>query len=190
MAADLPTLHKKASEHTQTLVAAVRDDQWHLPTPCSEWDVKALVNHMVYENLWAVPLMEGKTIEEVGDQYEGDCVGDDPKGAFDAANAGSIAAMLEAGAMERPINVSYGPVPGTIYCGHRFMDMLIHGWDLATATGQDTTMDPEQVAACWAIVQAEIELLEGSGMFGTRVDLPEGTPVVDRLLASIGRTPG
>ena len=76
------------------------------------------------------------------------------------------------GAMEAPCAVSYGPVPGEIYCGHRILDVLIHGWDVAKATGQDTTLPADLVEACFAIVEPQAELLAGSGMFGTDVDRP------------------
>src|SRR5207249_5126323 len=61
--------------------------------------------------------------------------------------------------MAAPCAVSYGPVPGEIYAGHRFIDVLIHGWDLAKATGQDTGLDPELVQVCWEVVEPQVELL-------------------------------
>ena len=59
-------------------LAPLDDDVWSAPTPCPEWDVRALVNHIVNEDLWTVPLMEGATIDEVGDRFDGDLLGDDP----------------------------------------------------------------------------------------------------------------
>ena len=75
--------------------------------------------------------------------------------------------------MEAPVAVSYGPVPGEVYAGHRFIDVLIHGWDLAVATGQDSRLDPELVETCWEIVRPQLDLLQGSGAFGTEVDVPD-----------------
>ena len=66
------------------------------------------------------------------------------------------------GAMDAPALVSYGPVPGSVYCGHRFMDVLVHGWDVATSTGQDTTLDADLVDACWAVVEPQLEQLVGT----------------------------
>ncbi len=83
--------------------------------------------------------------------------------------------------------MSYGPVPGEIYAGHRFIDVLIHGWDLAVATGQDTTLDPELVETCWEIVRPQLDLLQGSGAFGTNVDVPDDADSQTRLLAVLGR---
>jgi hypothetical protein len=73
--ADIRELYRRASESCGQRVLAVRDDQWHAVTPCSEWDVRALVNHLVGENLWVPPLFEGKSIADVGDQFDGDVLG-------------------------------------------------------------------------------------------------------------------
>ena len=83
--------------------------------------------------------------------------------------------------------VSYGPVPGEIYAGHRFIDVLIHGWDLAKATGQDTTLPADLVEACIEVVKPQEELLAGSGAFGTDVKAPPGADRQTELLAMLGR---
>jgi uncharacterized protein (TIGR03086 family) len=89
--------------------------------------------------------------------------------------------------METSVAVSYGPVPGEIYAGHRFIDVLIHGWDLAVATGQDSTLDSELVDTCWEIVRPQQDLLRGSGAFGTEVEVPDDADSQTRLLAVLGR---
>jgi uncharacterized protein (TIGR03086 family) len=78
-------------------------------------------------------------------------------------------------------------VPGSIYCGHRFLDVLIHGWDVARSTGQDTALDPDLVEACWEVVEPQAELLAGSGMFGTSATAPPGADRQTALLALLGR---
>jgi uncharacterized protein (TIGR03086 family) len=96
-------------------------------------------------------------------------------------------AFKEAGAMDRPVAVSYGPVPGSVYAGHRLIDVLVHGWDLAKGTGQDATLDPELVDACWEVVEPQLDMLAGSGAFGTTVEVgPDASPQT-RLLAALGR---
>ena len=69
MPADQAELHRRAVEEFGARVKAVADDQWELPTPCSDWNVRQLVNHLVYENRWTVPLMGGSTIAEVGEKF-------------------------------------------------------------------------------------------------------------------------
>ena len=187
MAVDLPEMHAAALDHTRRAVAGIDDEQWHLDTPCAEWDVHALLQHVVSGNLWVPELTAGRTIEEVGDALDGDVLGNDPLAAYDASAAGAAAAFRADGVMDGPVAVSYGPVPGSVYCGHRFMDVLIHGWDLAYATGQDINLPEELVDACWEVVEPQRELLAGSGMFDA-VPVPEGGDRQTALLAVLGRT--
>ena len=83
--------------------------------------------------------------------------------------------------------MSYGPVPGSVYAGHRFIDVLIHGWDLAVATRQDTRMDPSLVEACFAVLEPQFDQLKASGAFGTDVVVPADADPQTRLLAMLGR---
>ena len=187
MAFDLPDAHARALEQTRAYVADIAPGQWHEPTPCEGWDVRVLVNHIVAGNFWVAPLLRGSTIDEVGDRYDGDVLGDNPVDAYDRSAVEAARAGRVPGAMTAPCAVSYGPVPGEVYLGHRFIDVFIHGWDVATATGQDNALDPELVEQCWGVLEPQMDLLSASGMFGTRVDLPDGAPPEDRLLAALGR---
>ncbi|HZP27865.1 MAG TPA: TIGR03086 family metal-binding protein [Acidimicrobiia bacterium] len=187
MAVDLPEVHARALESARRSIAGVDASQWDAPSACAGWDVRALVNHIVSGNLWVPELVGGKTIAEVGDRLDGDVLGDDPVAAYDGSAAAAAAAFRAPGAMDTPVAVSYGPVPGSVYCGHRFIDVLIHGWDVARSTGQDTTLDPALVEACREVVEPQLELLAGSGMFGTsRTVAPDADPQT-RLLALLGR---
>lgn len=185
--ADIAQLHRRALEQTRTVVAGVRRDQWNATTPCDGWDVQAVLNHLVSGNFWAAELAAGATIDDVGDRLDGDVLGDVPLLAYDTS-ATSAAAVFEApGALEAPCAVSYGPVPGSVYAGHRFIDVLIHGWDLAVATGQDATLDPELVDAASAILRREAVMVRTSGMFGDDLPVPAQAGGQTRLLAFIGR---
>jgi uncharacterized protein (TIGR03086 family) len=145
------------------------------------------VNHIVAGNWWAAELAGGKTIEEVGDRLDGDVLGGDPVAAYDASAAAAKEVFGRAGAMEAPCAVSYGPVPGEVYCGHRLLDVLVHGWDVARGTGQDATLDPELVAACREVIEPQAEMLRGSGMFGDDVTVPAGADEQTVLLGMLGR---
>lgn len=179
--------HRRALDATRAAVAGVAPEQWSAPTPNEGWNVRTLVNHIVSGNLWAVELAAGRTIEEVGDRLDGDVLGDDPLGAYDVSAVAAAAAFEAPGALDAPCAVSYGPVPGSVYAGHRLIDVLIHGWDLAVATGQDTALHPELVEACLAVVEPQADLLRASGGFGSHVDVPIGADAQTRLLALLGR---
>lgn len=187
MALDLPELHARALARTQETVAGIGGDQWSLATPCEPWTVRELLNHVVSGNWWAAELALGRTIEEVGDRLDGDVLGDDPLEAYTESAAAADAVFRRPDAMEAPCAVSYGPVPGAVYCGHRFIDVLVHGWDLAVATGQDRSLPPDLVDACLEVVEPQIELLAGSGLFRTDVRPGPGAGPQERLLAMLGR---
>ena len=184
---DRPEVHARALERARRAVAGVREDQWGSGSDCEGWTVRELVNHIVTGNYWAAELGSGRTIEEVGDRLDGDVLGTDPLRAYDDSSIMAAAVFREPGAMEAPCAVSYGPVPGEVYCGHRFLDVLIHGWDVAASTGQDTTLDPELVEACFEVIEPQIEMLAGSGMFGTKLEVPDDAGRQTQLLAVLGR---
>ncbi|MEA2462147.1 MAG: hypothetical protein QOH90_2324 [Actinomycetota bacterium] len=185
---DIAKLHRAALETTRDVVAGIGRDQWTRATPCAEWNVRELVNHIVVGNWWAEALAAGATIESVGSRLDGDLLGAVPLQEYEASAEAAAAAFEAPGALDAPCAVSYGPVPGSVYAGHRFIDVLIHGWDLAVATGQDATLDPALVEACWAEVEPQADLLRGSGMFGTTPDLSPAMDAQSRLLAVLGRS--
>ena len=184
---DIAQLHRRALEETGSVVAGIAPDQWNAATPCEGWDARTLLNHIVAGNLWAVELAAGATIEEVGDRLDGDVLKGDPQGAYEASATLAAAAFARPGALDAPCAMSYGPVPGSIYCGHRFVDVLIHGWDLAVATSQDRTLDPELVAAAHELLQDQADMVRASGMFGNDLSVPADAGAQTRLLAFIGR---
>lgn len=185
---DILDLHGRGLAYFGDRVRGVRESQWRAPTPCADWDVHALVHHTVHENLWAAELGAGRTIEEVGDRLEDrDLLGDDPVGAYDASAAVARAAFPDGASLERDVHVSYGPVPGAVYLEHRVLDLYVHGWDLAAATGQDPAI-PDDIAT-WLLrgVEAQRDLIRASGVFAEEVPLPPGAPVQARVLALLGR---
>lgn len=185
---NVPDLHRRACDEFGKKVDAVADDQWHLPTPCSDWDVRTLVNHIVAESLWTPPLMEGRTIKEVGDRFDGDVVGDDPRRAFHDAAAPAIEAVGGDGAMSRTVHLSFGDTPAHEYAMQLFADYLIHGWDLARATGGEERLDPELVAACSEWFKSMEDAYRTGGAIGPRPDVPDGADPQTELLAMFGRT--
>lgn len=184
---DVAQLHRRALDETRSVVARIDRAQWADATPCDGWDVQALLNHLVSGNLWAAELGSGHTIEEVGDRLDGDVLRNDAVAAYDASAKAAAATFEAAGALDAPCAVSYGPIPGSVYAGHRFIDVLIHGWDLATATGQDATLDPELVDAAYRLLQDQADMVRASGMFGEDILMPADVGPQTQLLAFIGR---
>jgi uncharacterized protein (TIGR03086 family) len=185
---DIAELHARALGATGRIVDGVAADRWHATTPCADWDARALVNHLVAGNLWAAELAAGGTIEGVGSRLDGDLLGDDPAAAYTASASAAAAAFRRPGALEAPCAVSYGPVPGSVYAGHRFLDVLVHGWDLAAATAQDYALDPDLLEACQQIIEPQLDAFRGAGALAPQVAAPADANAQTRFLAMLGRT--
>ena len=178
---DLPEVHARALDARARSVAGVGDDQWGSSVRLRRLDgARAREPHRHRQLLGGRARRGPDRSRTVGDRLDGDVLGADPLRAYDDSSLVAAAAFRAPGAMEAPCAVSYGPVPGEVYCGHRFIDVLIHGWDVASSTGQDTTLDPELVEACFEVVEPQLDMLVGSGMFGTPARRPGRRRAPDR----------
>lgn len=177
----------KAMTVTRGYIDAIRSDQWHAPTPCSKWDVKQIANHLISENLWAAELFQGKTIQEVGSRLDGDLAGDDPATAYRDSVSLASAAVSSPGAMAAICHLSFGDYAGADYAAQLFMDTLIHGWDVAVATGQNTRLDPELVAAVMPIAEQVTGQFRSAGVFGENLPVSAEADPQAKLLALVGR---
>ncbi|GAB7007578.1 hypothetical protein JCM18899A_50530 [Nocardioides sp. AN3] len=182
---DVNTVYHRTVEFFADRVNAVKADQWGDPTPCTDWTVRDLTNHVTYEDLWTVPLMEGATLEEVGDRFDGDVLGADPIGSALAAARAAIASVAKELPRGDTVHLSFGDVPSPEYAMQLAADHLIHGWDLAVATDGDTRMDPHLVRAVADWFDDREELYRGGGAITARRSL-SGEAQHD-LLARFGR---
>src|SRR6266516_3917740 len=186
---DVRDLFRAAVAEFGERVDAIRDGQWRAATPCSEWDVRALVNHLVNELRWVPPLLAGTTIAEVGDRFDGDLLGDDPKAAWDDASQEALHAAAAEGAMERTVHLSFGDVPGGEYVRQLFADLLVHGWDLARAIGADERLHQGLVDACATWFAQVEDGYRAAGVIGPRPEVPADATPQAHLLAAFGRDP-
>jgi uncharacterized protein (TIGR03086 family) len=184
---DIAELHAQALDQTGRVVAGIRPDQWQADTPCDGWDVHALLNHLVAGNLLAAELGAGATIAEVGDRLDGDVLGADPAASYAASAAAAAAVFRRPGALDAPCAVSYGPVPGSVYAGHRFLDVFVHGWDLAAASGQDPELDPGLIKACRDVIEPQVAAFRAAGVLGDEQPVPADATGQQRFLAMLGR---
>jgi uncharacterized protein (TIGR03086 family) len=168
-------------------VRAIRPDQWRNPTPCTEWDVRALVNHLVTEQLWVPLLLDGATVEDVGGRFDGDQLGDDPVGAWQTAAVAAREAFAAPGALRRLVELSYGRRPADGYCQEMTMDLTVHAWDLARGIGADDCLDEELVREVLGFIEPQVEQLTGTGLFAAPVTVGDDVDAQTRLLALLGR---
>lgn len=185
----LVDLYRRSVDGFVDRATKVRPDQWAQRTPCTEWNVRALVNHIVGEDRWTVPLFAGATIAEVGDRFDGDLLGEDPLPRLTEAAEQAKAAVAADGALGRTVELSRGPTPATDYVHELFADHLVHAWDLAAAIGADRALDPQAVRACLEWFGGREEAYRRGGAIGPRVRVPAAASDQDRLLAAFGRDP-
>jgi uncharacterized protein (TIGR03086 family) len=182
---DVTELHRRTVETWRRALDNVGESKWGDPTPCTEWDVRALVNHVVGEELWTRPILEGKTIAEVGDRFDGDVLGDDPVGRGRDAAADAADAADEYAPKGELVHLSFGDCPSDEYLRQLAADHLIHAWDLAAATGQSRDLDSVLVAEVAQWFSGQEEMYRSSGAVAER-PASAGDPASD-LLAAFGR---
>jgi uncharacterized protein (TIGR03086 family) len=186
MATATPSLDllERALDQTGSVISRVRADQAGLPTPCTEFDVRALLNHIVFDLQTFTAGLNGG---ERGSP-DADLIGADWTAAYDAARASLLDAWHQRG-IDTPLKTRIGEFPATWGIGQHLADMAVHAWDVAIATRQSTKLDPEvaRVALDWA--RANLKPEYRGQAFGPEVEVPENAPIYERLVGWFGRNP-
>ena len=167
----------------------VKQGHWERPTPCTEWDVRALANHVVGGSVRYTMLLRGSPEHEVEATRAADNLGEDPVASFLITAAEGLAAFREEGALARVTRHRAGERTGAELLVMRLLDVAVHGWDLAVAIGVDPTIAPD-------VVELLLERppdLAGARLLGAFAQPSEEPPVIAspqaRLLQMTGRLP-
>ena len=175
----------RALAATQAVVARIQPSQWTLSTPCTQLDVREVLNHLVSGNLLFAAIVRGKPLPD----RDADRLGGDPPAAFRQAAKELRGAFAAPGALQATYTAPFGHAPGTVLARVRIVELLIHGWDLARATGQPADF-PDDVAER-ALAETRKQLTarpEGPGApFAAEVPVADQAPAVDRLAGFLGR---
>lgn len=186
--------YRRRADAFERKVAAVTPDQWSNQSPCEDWAARDVVSHIID--------MHGAMVQPLDRRLTpAPSVADDPLGAFRSARADVEALLDDPELAETMVNTPSGRMTAERHIDAVVSDdMPLHGWDLARATGQDDTIDPQDVGRIWsgtkAIPEQMLEKLRTPGafgpgvkVFGPEVKVPEDAPLQDRLLGLIGRDP-
>jgi len=182
-----PNVLAQSQDIARSVLAKVTPDQLSLETPCREWKVSNLIDHLVGGQHWARSAVQGVEMTETSD---GSSSGD-YTATFDQAAKENLAAFSEDGALGRTVNPGFGDMPAGALLGLSITDTFTHAWDLARATGQDTDLAPELAGQLLAASQESIQdafRSEDGAIFGLEQPAPEGASPADRLAAFLGRT--
>jgi uncharacterized protein (TIGR03086 family) len=178
----------EALEITGGLVAGVGDGLWGAPTPCADWSVRDLVNHLVAGQRAFAMLLRGEALAEVRKLAGGDQLGGDPVAAHRESGADLVAAFSQPGALERTVAVPIGEVPGIVALHLRLVEALVHGWDLSRATTQPVTYPAGLAEQELEFTVAKLsDIPPGHSPFGPPQPAPDDAPALDRLAACLGR---
>ena len=175
--------HRRVAAAFTSTVEGTAPAAWDNPAPPEGWVARDVVRHLVE---WFPAFLQGTTgITLPG----GPPVDDDPAGAWRAQTEAVQALLDDPTVAEREHDfphigtMSLGQAIAMVYVG----DVFLHRWDLARATGQDETLDPDEVAALYEGMLPLDEMLRQSGQYGPKVDVPDDADVQTKLLAFIGR---
>jgi uncharacterized protein (TIGR03086 family) len=169
-------------------VDATKPDQWGASTPCRDWDVGALVAHVLDEQLWVPPLLAGETVEQVGDRFKGDQRGDDASISWARAAEAALEAASGSTALDGRVQLSYGEERAETYLWQVTSDTLIHTWDLARGIGDSERLDPETVHAVSDFLAPQAESWRAAGAFDAAIPVGASADPQTVLLAMTGRS--
>ena len=177
MNSDVLDLYGRASAWTVDVVTAAAAKP-AAATPCDEWDVRTLMNHMLETQRYFVGAAQGKDVSPPGPTPP-TLLSDDPAADFSRARDEMIATFRQPEVMEKA-----GPSLGIA-----FADQLLHGWDLAMATGQDSTMPDGLPEAAYAAIHGRFTDEQRQGVFKPEIEVGPDASAQERLLAYTGRNP-
>lgn len=174
---------------TEALVAGVGTDQWSDPTPCGDWTVRELLNHLVGGDRLFVDVLRGGSMPPLSVRSAIDHLGDDPVVAYRDAAAALTEAFEQPGVLEQMFPLPIGVVPGIAALHLRTVETLVHGWDIARATGQ-ASMFPDDLAEQELHFTADRlrDLPPERTPFGPPQPVSADAPAIDRLAALLGRS--
>jgi uncharacterized protein (TIGR03086 family) len=148
------------------------------PTGCDEWNVRALLNHMLHSHQLFAGAARGEGVSPPTGMPP-DLAGDDPAAQYERARQETMAAYREPGVLEKT-----GPTLGIA-----FVDQLVHGWDLAKATGQDASMPDDLAEAAFVMVDGRLTDDTRGRNFKPVVAVPADAGTQERLIGYTGRQP-
>lgn len=187
---DMIEMYETAARRNTDRIAALDPAQLHAPTPCAEWDLSELLAHLIGGNRMFAAAM-GNPVAGTTD------LSTDIAELAHAHSASATAvgeALRSAGAMERQAQLPIGTVPGHMVVGLALVDAVVHGWDLAKASGQDTSLDDALaetlLASLTTTVTPEMRKPDGAmAVFGPPVPVEDTASAEEKLVAFLGRNP-
>jgi uncharacterized protein (TIGR03086 family) len=184
---------KAANNEFESRLRKVSSEHWTLPTPCPDWDVRGLVNHVLLGTRMSVQVLSSMPRDEVIAYLDDDLMADtdDPAALFvDLANE-MVDGFSGPGGLDGVVEHPGGDFPRQMFCGFRVADGACHAWDLARAIGVDEALDGDLVQFAWDDAEPRRDMLAATGMFGdgSSGTVGDDAPLQTRYLDLMGRRP-
>jgi uncharacterized protein (TIGR03086 family) len=179
-----------AIQQVQSYLDQIQPDQWDAPTPCAEWNVRGLAEHLVGGSRMSTTLLNDGSADEAKACFVGNVVGENPAADFAAAAAIEVSTM-KAASLDAMVDHPAMQMPTAQLLNFRVLDYLVHSWDLARALGLDETLSPTLVDHVWETIQPMVPMIPHVGVFasGASGTVTADAPLQLRLLDLLGRRP-
>ena len=172
-------------EVASELIAGTRPEEWSAPTPCSAWDVRRLVEHLVGMNLVFAAMLTDQSPPQRGE----DLLGDDPIGAYRNSASALLAAFAQPAVLDTTFQGPLGPATGAERLQIRLYDLLAHVWDLGQATDQPVQVPDDLAHQVLVFVRRQLSAHPRGDRFGPAQPVSDDAPAIDQLVAFLGRSP-
>jgi len=174
----------RAFDAVAGLISNIQAGQWSAPTPCTDWTVRQVVNHLIGMNRVFAALLAGQPPPP---RPPADHAEADPAGAYRGSAAALLAAFGRPGVLERTYGGPLGTATGAERLQIRLYDLLAHGWDLAQATGQPADLPDDLAEQSLAFARTQLTEQARPGRFGPAQIVGEQASAIERLVAFLGR---
>jgi uncharacterized protein (TIGR03086 family) len=184
-----------SEEALTNVVNQIKDDQWNMVMPPEfktrskgSVTLREIINYHAYDDAWVPETLAGKTSEEVGDKYDGDLLGDDPKAAWRKIVDAAIAAVKSCD-LDKTVHLSYGDFPAGEYLKHIISFRALRAVDIARIIGVSDKLPDDLVQGVWDVLSPDVENWRKMGVYGPAVEVPENASLQSKLLGLTGRQP-
>jgi uncharacterized protein (TIGR03086 family) len=183
---DVVVACQRVVDDALAVIRTVRQEDLAKPTPCAEWDVRALLNHMVGVCQTYAAVFRGQPVDLPSAAAE--AASEPPAAVYSQAAAALLAAMQAPGALKGTLPQPFRELPRAMGAQICVSDQMVHTWDLAQALGRPYTMPEDLATATLELARQVPESdLRGPQAFGPAVECPPDAPAQARLLAFAGR---
>jgi uncharacterized protein (TIGR03086 family) len=186
---DVVATFERVLDTTNDVVERVEPSQLGNPTPCTEWDVRAVINHITGGALMFAECVEEGSVPDsrLGELMGGDNLGDDFKGNYRAASDRARASFAMPGALDKMVKLPFGEMPAGVALNIAIMDVMTHATDIAKATGQ--SIDDEEILTIALDVGRQLitDDFRQPGVFDSAQQVGPDASAADKLLAFAGR---